>query len=143
MEIIFFINTFTTFYMLGIIWFVQVVHYPLFSFASKESFPEFARQHSRFATYVVVGPMIVELFTSFLLIFKSSSELKYLFVAGFFLVLFIWVSTFILQVPQHKKLGNGYDENSHRVLVTSNWIRTACWSLRSLLNLYLINLIFL
>lgn len=143
MEVVFLINLLTTFYMLGIIWFVQIVHYPLFSFASKENFPEFAREHSRLATYVVIFPMIIELFTSLLLVFLAKSfELKLYFFIGFLLVLIIWFSTFFLQVPQHKKLGNGFDQKAHKYLVNSNWVRTACWTLRSIICIYLIKIIF-
>lgn len=144
MEVVFIINILTTFYMLGIIWFVQIVHYPLFSFASKESFPEFAKEHSRLSTYVVILPMIVELISSFVLIFLVKSfELKVCFFIGLLLVLIIWFSTFFLQVPQHKKLGNGYDQKANKYLVNSNWLRTVCWTLRSIICIYLFKVVFL
>jgi peroxiredoxin Q/BCP len=44
-------------------------------------------------------------------------------------------STQFLQVPCHTKLAAGFDQNVHRRLVKTNWIRTVIWSLRSFLVL--------
>jgi len=52
---------------------------------------------------------------------------------GLGLVGLIWVSTAVLQVPMHNRLGAGFDEPSWRFLCNSNWVRTVAWSLRSLL----------
>lgn len=129
--------------MLGLVWFVQVVHYPLFNFAAGDRFSDFEKSHTRLATYVVAPVMVVELVTSTILLFKSTASMKPFFIAGFVLVLGIWLSTFLVQVPRHKNLKNGYDSNVHRSLVISNWIRTACWTLRALLILYIVNIFFL
>jgi hypothetical protein len=51
--------------------------------------------------------------------------------AGLGLLLIIWASTFLLQVPMHRKLGVGFDAEAWRFLVRSNWVRTLAWSLRA------------
>jgi hypothetical protein len=50
-----------TLYMTGVIWFVQIVHYPLFSRVGQPGFSEYAREHVRRTGRVVAGPMLVEL----------------------------------------------------------------------------------
>jgi hypothetical protein len=50
----------------------------------------------------------------------------------------IWLSTLLLQVPQHNTLGAGFDDAAHRTLVLTNWLRTAAWTLRSLLVLWMV-----
>ncbi len=40
-ELIFFVNTFSSFFMTGLIWMVQLVHYPSFHFVSEENLPAF------------------------------------------------------------------------------------------------------
>jgi len=57
---------------------------------------------------------------------------------GFLALGLIWVSTWRLQVPIHRKLAAGFDAGAHRRLVSTNWLRTALWSLRSLLVLAMI-----
>jgi hypothetical protein len=51
----------------------------------------------------------------------------------FLVVLFIWISTFTLSVPCHKKLSLGKDSKTIDQLVKTNWIRTILWSLKSLI----------
>jgi hypothetical protein len=47
------------------------------------------------------------------------------------LVLIVWLSTFVLQVPIHNRLKTGKEDREIRRLVTTNWIRTAAWSLKA------------
>lgn len=49
-----------TLFMVGVIWFVQVVHYPLFPRVGPEKFSLYLEAHSRLTTYVVGSPMLVE-----------------------------------------------------------------------------------
>lgn len=51
------------------------------------------------------------------------------------LVLAIWVSTFVVQVPLHGRLVRGFEISVHRRLVRTNWLRTAVWSVRGVLAL--------
>jgi hypothetical protein len=48
---------------------------------------------------------------------------------------FNWASTWLIQIPLHHKLGVGFDADVHGRLVTSNWWRTAAWTLRGVLLL--------
>ena len=123
-----------TLYMTGVIWFIQLVHYPLFS-AVKQDHGVFAQNHQNRTGLVVGPPMLVELFTAILLLFGNEPRLALW--ANLALLAVIWAATGFLQVPCHRRLLNGFDPTTHRRLVHSNWIRTAAWSLRSLLLLAL------
>ena len=57
--------------MVGVIWFVQVVHYPLFSSVGPEKFTVYSEAHSRLTTYVVGPPMLVDVATALLLVFSQ------------------------------------------------------------------------
>jgi hypothetical protein len=57
-------------------------------------------------------------------------------IIGLALVIALWVSTWALQIPQHTTLARGYDAAAQRFLVSSNWLRTLLWSIRSGLLLY-------
>jgi hypothetical protein len=45
-----------TLFMTGVIWFVQVVHYPLMARVGAAGFPDYEAAHARLTGYVVVGP---------------------------------------------------------------------------------------
>jgi hypothetical protein len=114
-----------TLFMVGVIWFVQVVHYPLFSRVGPEKFSLYSEAHSRPTTYVVGPPMLVEA-AALLLVFRRPEGVP-LAVAlmGLALVAFVWLSTALLQVPRHTTLGSGFDRRAWSGLVLSNWLRTA------------------
>jgi hypothetical protein len=53
--------------MTGVIWFVQIVHYPLFAKVGTGEFIAYERNHADRTGYVVAPPMIFELGASFVL----------------------------------------------------------------------------
>ena len=123
-----------TFFMAGVIWIVQVVHYPLFSYADRATYPAFAEAHARLITFVVGPAMLAELATAVLLLADRPAAFPLRWaLAGLALIGVIWISTAFLQVPMHGQLGQGYDARAHGWLVATNWIRTAAWTARSLL----------
>jgi hypothetical protein len=126
-------NLCLTIYMTGVIWFVQIVHYPLFADVGAAGFVRYEQRHSSRTSAVVAVPMILELgAAAFLAWLGWSSAFRALTTTLLLLVLAIWASTFLLQVPCHTQLGIGYSETVQRRLVRGNWLRTVAWSLRSL-----------
>lgn len=124
-----------TWYLVGLIWFVQVNHYPLFNRVGEQAFCQYEAAHQRRTTPVVLPPMAVELAASlYLVTFPPSGSLAIPLV-GLGLVALIWASTFLIQVPLHTKLGAGFDQRSYLLLVRTNWLRTLAWSARGLLAL--------
>lgn len=127
------LNIFSTLFMTGLIWFVQVVHYPLFSEVGKEGFIAYQEKHQWRTTWVVGPPMLIEAFTSVLLVRYPPIPNTSLLLMGVGLVFLIWASTAFLQIPCHGELTRGYQEKYQRRLVLTNWIRTIAWTLRTLL----------
>ena len=129
-----------TLFMVGLIWFVQVVHYPLFAQVGSEAFPAYAASHSQRTTYVVAGPMLVELITALLLVWRgpAAGTPPVLAWVGLGLVGGVWLSTLLLQVPRHSALASGFQPGPWRGLVASNWLRTVAWTARGGLVLYLL-----
>ena len=133
------LQVFSTLGMTGVIWFVQVVHYPLFARVGERDFRGYAASHATRTTWVVAPLMLVELATACLLVFAcfrpafvSAREAW----AGGLLVGLIWLSTAVLQVPLHDRLQAGYDAAEVRRLVAGNWVRTAAWTARAALVLW-------
>jgi phage terminase large subunit-like protein len=113
--------------LVGLVWFVQVVHYPLFARVPRDAFVAYEREHTRRTTWVVVPLMGVEAVCAAVLLVTEAGPLTAL---GALLVVAIWASTFLVQVPCHRVLERGWDEAAHRRLVRTNWLRTALWSAR-------------
>ncbi len=116
------LHTFSVLFMTGVIWLIQLVHYPLMVYVKPEEFPVFHAEHSRWIT-VVVGPMmLLQLGTSFLI----NSYLAVLFSVA------VFAATFFVSVPLHNQLAGGLDPTVLQQLVRTNWIRTILWTLHSL-----------
>lgn len=131
-------NVAATLYMTGLIWCIQIVHYPLFAQVGKHDFATYEIAHSNLITPVVALPMLVELLTAGLLLFYRSPAIGLaVTIVGLALVVTIWLSTMFLQVPQHNILSSGFDTAAHQFLVNSNWLRTVAWSLRGGLVLWM------
>lgn len=130
-QIILLLNFVSTWFMVGLIWFVQVVHYPLFSKIELQRYTEYQKSHQRLTTWVVGPPMLVEAVTTVLLAYFVPPEVALGSVLlGIGLLFVIWISTAAVQVPCHGKLEQQFDADVHRRLVLSNWIRTLAWSAR-------------
>ena len=130
-----------TLYMVGVIWFVQVVHYPLFGMVGADGFVRYSGAHSRRTGYVVGPPMLAEAATAILLLlFRPTGVPALLLWIGAALLAVVWASTALLQVPRHTRLGLGFDEAAHRELVATNWVRTVAWTLRGILVLVMVSL---
>jgi uncharacterized membrane protein len=126
----------STLYMVGLIWIVQVVHYPLFAMVGSDGFSAFEQRHAALMTWVVAPPMLIEAATAVMLFWcrPASAERPALW-TGAGLLCVIWLSTALIQVPCHDGLSRGFDPLVHQRLVWSNWVRTAAWSLRGLIVL--------
>lgn len=137
MQLILAAQLLSTWFMVGLIWFVQIVHYPLFAAVGKEQFQEFEQAHQRLTTWVVAPVMLLELATAVVLIALIPAEQQLLSWIALFLLAIIWVSTWLLQVPAHTALAAGFTLEAHRRLLNTNWIRTIAWTGRGLIILTL------
>jgi hypothetical protein len=124
--------------MVGIIWFVQIVHYPLFASVGGNSFVAYEVSHTRLTTPVVEPLLLIEGITAVLLFWYRPGGVSLFPVwLGLGLLLVIWFSTVFLQIPLHNLLSAGFEPAVHRALVISNWLRTGAWSARALLVLWM------
>jgi hypothetical protein len=118
--------------MFGLIWFVQVVHYPMLRHlgGSEGAFREAMATHQQRTTLIVAPAMLVEALAAVLLAWASVSGLVSagLAWAGVGLLCVVWGSTFLVQVPMHVRLSRGRDERVLGLLVATNWVRTIAWT---------------
>ena len=124
-------NVFSTLFLVGLIWMVQIVHYPLFDDVGEQHYVNYQQRHQTNITYIVGPMMLLELATAIMLVWSPIEGVdKSLVYTGIGLVVLIWLSTAFIQVPCHEKLVKGFDPAAYRWLVDSNWIRTVAWTAR-------------
>ena len=123
-----------TWFMTGLIWFVQVVHYPLAALVGAGEFRAYQAAHMARTGLVVGPPMLIELGTTALLVFARPEGVpEWAPWAGAGLLAVVWVSTALFSVPAHGALVEGYDAERIHTLVMTNFIRTIGWTLRAAL----------
>ncbi len=128
--------------MTGVIWIIQILHYPLFNMVGRENFAAYEAAHTNLITLVVMPAMLLELILTAVIFFAPPasipSSLNWL---NAVLLAVIWLSTAFLQVPQHGILAGGFDETAYRRLVNSNWIRTVAWSAKAVITTLMVWLV--
>ena len=128
------ISTAATWGMVGVIWMVQVVHYPMLAQYSAGAPVRAVVDHQR-RIAPVVGPfMAAEGVTALILLVDrpatmgAASALAAAALLGVALL-----STIAIQVPLHSRLAEDHDDELARTLITTNWLRTAAWTARGVL----------
>ena len=121
--------------MVGVIWVIQLVHYPSFRFTDREKYVSFQIFHMRKISFIVMPVMVLEFLSGLLLVLYHSNHESLLRIS-FILLLIIWLVTALFFAQIHQKLSKGYDETLVRKLVSFNWIRTLLWTTRTIIITY-------
>jgi len=134
------VNATATWFMMGLIWLIQLVHYPLMAYVGEAGFTAYEVRHTHWITAIVGPVMLLEALTAVLLLYYTPAfkNAPILLSVGIVLLLVIWVSTALLQVPCHEILSKGFNLEIINRLTSTNWVRTIGWSLRGLLLAYLL-----
>ncbi len=129
-------------FMTGLVWFVQVVHYPLMHRVGSGVFSRYEAEHTRRTSPVVAPMMLFELGSGIWLVLSPPPGVDVLLLLINVAVLaVIWGSTIVLQKPLHRDLEQGFAADVLDRLVSTNWIRTVSWSLRAVLLLFVLQTI--
>lgn len=121
--------------LICLIWLVQLVHYPSFRFIARAQFAAFHQHHTSSITLVVMPLMLAELGV-ILWQLQANTNLWVSWVS-LLLVIAIWSSTFLVQVPLHNQLAlHGYQEVTIGKLIHTNWWRTLLWTAKGILLTY-------
>jgi hypothetical protein len=125
------INLTATCLMAGIIWFVQIVHYPLLAMVGVGDAREIAVEHQRRTGYVVGLPMVFEGLSTLALLVRTPEGVNSLLPwFGAALLAVALGCTVLLSVPLHAQMATTPTAQTGARLVSTNWPRTVAWSLR-------------
>jgi hypothetical protein len=118
-----------TIFMTGMIWTIQVVHYPGFAEVGRSAFPAYESAHQTRIAMLIVFPWAIQTITALaLVIWRPAGVSLWLPVAGLVVAIALVALTAAIFAPIHGDLSNGFAESAHDRLVNLNWIRTALWS---------------
>lgn len=130
-NIVFMFHFISTSIMVGVIWIIQLVHYPTFLFIDKQKYSNFQKFHMSKVSYIVMPAMTVEFFSGTYVLFCSKNLIENnLFLLAFSFLVLNWVITGLVFVKIHNSLLIEYKMQTILLLVKLNWIRTILWSLR-------------
>ena len=136
MDLVLLMHAAATWALCGLIWTVQLVIYPQFERVGSEAFSAYHAAHMKRITWVVAPLMFAELGTAIWLLFREQGSEGALLLSFVFLAL-NWASTALVQVPLHQQLEReGGDVRTCQKLTLSNWIRTAGWTIRAILVVF-------
>ncbi|MBU3689476.1 MAG: hypothetical protein B7C54_05145 [Acidimicrobiales bacterium mtb01] len=125
--------------MTGLIWFVQIVHYPLLAGTPADRSTDVAAEHQRRTSYVVAVPMAVEGITTLALLVDRPGDVALVWPwLGALLVAIALGSTILLSVPLHARMALAFDPNTGPRLVLTNWPRTVAWTLHGVVGLVML-----
>lgn len=115
--------------MVGMIWTVQIVHYPLMALIGPERFATYQAAHAPRMAAVVLLPWSVQgLTTMGLLVAPPAGVPTALILATAVTALAPVIVTVLASVPAHTRLADGFDAGVHARLVNTNWVRTLAWT---------------
>ncbi len=117
--------------MVGIIWFVQVVHYPLFTSVGRAAFVAYELRNTRLTSFVVGPLMAAEGATALWLAIDPPAGVSRVWaLVGLALLGLVLGCTVVAQVPDHSALSVAYSDERAARLVRWNWVRTIGWTAR-------------
>lgn len=133
---LFVIHLVSTSFMVGVIWIVQLVHYPTFLFIDEQKSYDFQKFHMSRISYIVMPAMTTELFSGiYIYIYSNMAIDSNLFLLALTILIINWIITALVFVKMHNKLLINYKIEIISLLVKWNWLRTLLWSVRLILLL--------
>ena len=117
--------------MFGVIWTIQLVHYPLMAHIPPSAFVEYERRHTK-AISLIVGPLMAVEGPCVLAVFfaRPSGISFWLALTGGIVEALAIGTTAFVSAPLHGRLEKGYDAALLSRLIRTNWLRTAAWTAR-------------
>lgn len=128
-------------------WYIQVVHFPMFRFVGNDRFEQYYKELKMKNTLLFFPLFSLEIFTSvtLLLSFTMVSDFTASVQNQFFLVGFSLILLFVLHLvnfqiirPLLASLHTDTDGKKHQRLVRMQWIRTLGWTIRLIILLSMI-----
>ena len=126
------IHTAATMFMVGLIWTIHYVHYPLFALVGESTYVSFQAEHVERIGKLLFVPWLTEGITLLgvlaLAFLGGRKALRVPAVINGAAMAVVLVISGFWSAPAHAKLADGFDKSIHDQLMTANLIRTLAWT---------------
>lgn len=135
--IIYGVYTFLAAYNAGNMLTLQIQHYGIYTFVSKENFKSYMIANNKAAIIPSILPGLLMLMLSIVLLFSRPAFMTSLeAITSLALNIIAFISTFKWQRKLQSDMANtGYDELKIKLLLSTNWIRTIAFILLGILTI--------
>ncbi len=114
-------------YLVGLIWLIQLIHYPSFASIAAERWQGFHHAHTTAMGLLAGAPMVASLLLGLWLAWRDGGSPQYVALGC---EVAAWIVTFAVSVPLHQRLAAGPDPQAIALLISTNWLRTAAWTVK-------------
>lgn len=131
-----------TLFMVGLIWTIHYVHYPLFANVGEPTYVNFQAAHVErigrllFVPWLTEGATLLGMLTLAFLGGNQSWRIPTV-INGVAMAVVLVISGF-WSAPAHGKLADGFDASVHDQLMTANLIRTLAWTVCGICAIWLV-----
>ena len=126
------IHAAATMFMVGLIWTIHYVHYPLFAHVGESTYVSFQAEHVERIGKLLFVPWLTEGITLLgilaLAFLGGRKALRVPAVINGAAMAVVLVISGFWSAPAHAKLADGFDKSLHDQLMTVNLIRTLAWT---------------
>jgi hypothetical protein len=119
------VHLLSTWFMVGLVGFVQWIHYPLLTDLPPEAVPAYELAHMRRTFPLIPLVMLLEAGSGIALVGSSISW--WVWWLNLFLMILIWGVTFIFILPVHERLAVRFSFEDYQRLLRRNRLRTLLW----------------
>ncbi len=134
-----------TWFMVGLIWTIHVVHYPLFAEVGEATYVAFQSAHVDRIGKLLFVPWLTEGLTLLALLwiaFRGDRRgLRMPVFVGAVAMAVVLIISGVWSAPAHGELMDGFDSAVHDRLMTANLIRTLAWTVRGVSAVWVLALV--
>lgn len=120
--------------MVGMIWTIHLVHYPLFAEVGAATYQSFQAAHVDKIGRLLLVPWLTEGVTLLALMwfaaFGGRRDLRLSVAIGAVAMAVVLVISGVWSAPAHAELADGFDAGVHDRLMNANLVRALAWSVR-------------
>ena len=116
-----------------LIWAVQLVIYPSFTYYTSPNLYHWHRSYTKRVTIIVLPLMFSQLILGIVQLYQVQDWFSILSIV---VIVSLWLQTFLVFVPLHQSIDNNTPiDNVCNKLVKYNWMRTILWTLLFIISL--------
>lgn len=134
-----------TWFMVGLIWTIHTVHYPLFAEVGPATYRAFQAEHVERIGRLLLVPWLAEGLTLLGLIWAAfrggRRDLRAPVAVGAVAMGVILLISGVWSAPAHADLADGFDAAVHDRLMTANLVRTLAWTVGGAAAVWMVALV--